>query len=274
MNVLLSFTTWLAPGLPYDLFDAIARVVSVEAGESYELTVEPKISGPTRPGEDLFSQGLTDIGFLCPPSYVWLRRPDVSSAVLAPVAPVFDDPRNRGRPVYYSDLVVAVDSGIRSLADLRGARVGYNDRSSLSGYFGLLHHLDQHGLDTGFFGSFRPVGSHFRALDLIADGRLDAAAIDTNVRRHWLAANPNGADRIRRITDIGPHPVQPIVMGSNVADRLMPSVIAALTGSAVRSVVAPFGVIGFASIADADFDRIEPMMSLDSQTEPRLESQT
>ena len=75
----LRFTTWLAPGLPRELFDAIASRVSTGLGRPYELTVESHLSGPLSDEDDRFAQGLTDIGFLCPPSYMWLvDRPEPS----------------------------------------------------------------------------------------------------------------------------------------------------------------------------------------------------
>ncbi|MDH3294169.1 MAG: phosphate/phosphite/phosphonate ABC transporter substrate-binding protein [Acidimicrobiia bacterium] len=242
LGFLLSFTAWLAPGLPLAMFDAIASAVSIEIGVDYTLTVEPKISGPTQHVDDLFARGVTDVGFLCPPSYVWLRQPSVTSVVLAPLAPVFDDIRDQGRPVYFSDLVVTTDSPYRRFTDLAGARVGYNDRSSLSGYFSLLHHLDEKGLDPGFFGGFDHVGSHVGALELITAGDLDAAAVDANVLRTWRTDNPGRADRVRSIADIGPHPVQPIVLRAAAAGRLLPPLVRALSHEATLESVARCGI--------------------------------
>ncbi|MEL7157656.1 MAG: hypothetical protein AAFN30_13790, partial [Actinomycetota bacterium] len=60
----LQFTTWLSPGLPVELFEAIASHVSRGLGRSHVLSVEPKLSGPLSPADDRFASGLTDVGFI------------------------------------------------------------------------------------------------------------------------------------------------------------------------------------------------------------------
>lgn len=252
----LVVTTWLSPGLPLGLFQAITDHLGEVLGVRTELTVESKISGPLKPEDDRFTLGLTDVGFLCPPAYVWLRRPPVDSVRLAPLAPVYDDPRNDGRPVYFSDIVVRQDAPFDRFDDLRGARFGYNDPSSLSGYLSVLGRLAESGLDTGFFGRFEQVGGHRDALDRILDGRLDAAAIDANVYRTWKADNPVAAGGLRSIDALGPHPVQPVVVGTALADRLVEPIGAALADPLLVDRVRCYGVVGFAPIMDTDFDMV------------------
>lgn len=249
-------TTWLAPGLPIGLFRAIADHLGEALDVATELTVESKISGPLKPEDDRFSLGLTDVGFLCPPAYVWLRNPPVDSVRLVPLAPVYDDPRNDGRPVYFSDVVVRNDAPFDSFDDLGGARFGYNDPSSLSGHLSVLSRLATGGLDAGFFGCFERVGGHHQALELIVDGRLDAAAIDANVWRTWKAGNPDAAAQLRSIDSLGPHPIQPVVVRTALAgDRLEP-ITAALADRSLIDRLRPHGVVGFGPIADHDFDAV------------------
>ena len=51
-----------------------------------------------------------DVGFMCAPGYLWLAERTPPSVELVGAACVFDDPRNAGRPVYFSDLIVPEDS--------------------------------------------------------------------------------------------------------------------------------------------------------------------
>lgn len=250
----LAVTTWLSPGLPVGLFQAIADHLGEALEVATELTVESKISGPLEPEDDRFSQGLTDVGFLCPPAYVWLRDPPVDSVRLVPLAPIHDDPRNDGRPVYFSDIVVRNDAPFERFDDLGGARFGYNDPSSLSGCLSVLSRLADQGLDPGFFGVFEHVGGHRDSLKGILDGRLDAAAIDANVWRTWSAANPDAAERLRSIDSLGPHPIQPVVVRTALADVLLEPIRAALSDPSLIARVRRYGVVGFGPIADHDFD--------------------
>lgn len=254
----LRFTTWLAPGLPLGLFDTIAARVSDALGRSYELSVEPKMSGPLSPEDDRFASGLTDVGFICPPSYLWLTGQARPSVRLVPFAPIYDDPRNGGRPTYGSDVVVRVDSEISGFADLAGRTVGYNERASLSGFVSVLLKLDQDGLGDDFFGEFRQVGSHRRALDLIEAGEIDAAAIDVNVLRTWLAERPDTEPTVHSVELLGPFPVQPVVVRAGADPELVDAVAAELVRPELIEQLRPYGIVGFGPVTEADYEVLRP----------------
>jgi ABC-type phosphate/phosphonate transport system substrate-binding protein len=257
----LRFTTWLAPGLPLALFETIAAHVSRGLGRSYELSVEPKISGPMSKADDRFASGLTDVGFICPPSYLWLTDGPDPSVSLVPVAPVHDDPRNGGEPTYVSDVVVRADAEIGGFADLAGKRVGFNERVSLSGFVSLLAKLDDEGLDADFFGELRQVGSHRRALALIEAGELDAAAIDANVLRAWRRERPDGGTALRSVDVLGPFPGQPVVVRTGAGPELVAAVAAELARSELGAAVRPFGVVGFGSVTHDDYADLRPAVN-------------
>ncbi len=258
----LLFTTWLAPGLPEPLFQVIAAHVSAGLGRSCELSVEPKISGPMRQEDNRFITGLTDVGFLCPPSFLWLTDGPAPSVTLVPLAPVYDDPRSEGRPVYFSDVVVRTESDIATFADLGGRRIGFNDHSSLSGYIGLLAELEAAGLDTTFFGEFVCVGSHRNALSMIAAGELDAAAIDSNVHLAWERESPARPGTTRSVASLGPHPAQPIVVRADAAEELVGPIVEQLRRPRVLASVRPYGIVGFAPISSADYESLRPACDL------------
>src|SRR5207249_922479 len=69
-----------------------------------------------------FAAGDIDAGFICGLPYVRL------AGVVHPLAaPVVDEPRYEGRPIYFSDVVVREDHAARCFADLRGASWCYNE---------------------------------------------------------------------------------------------------------------------------------------------------
>src|SRR5262245_8859388 len=156
----LRLLTYLAPGLPLALFEAVAARLARVLGVPTSLASDATRSAPEPGGPDPFGARAADVGFLCAPGYLWLAARRPPSVELVPAAFVFDDPRTRGRPVYFADLVVAPSSPARSLAELRGARWVYNDPCSLSGYFSVLAALAALGAGPGFFASQRALGSH------------------------------------------------------------------------------------------------------------------
>jgi len=264
----LQFTTWLSPGLPSGLFEVIADHVAQRLGREYELDVESTTSGPIHADDDRFSQGTTDIGFVCLPSYLWLTRGSAPKVELVPLAPVFADDRNQGQPTYVSDVVVRADSGIRSFAELAGRRVGYNERASLSGFVSLMSRLDRDGLGIEFFGDVQQVGSHQKALELIESGELDAAAIDANVLRGWCATQPDGGSALRSIDVLGPYPVQPIVVRAGVEPALAAVVAEQLCRPELLASVARFGVVGFGPVNHDDYTRLGPVVERANQLLP------
>ena len=158
-------------------------------------------SGPVRGGEDPFSMGAADVGFMCAPSFLWLREAENPSVELAGAAPVFRDDRTPGRPVYFSEVVVNRKRCIRSFVGLRGRSFAYNDPCSLSGYYNLLKKLSEMGEDRSFFDRIVCSRSHLNSLRMVAGGEVDAAAIDSNVLRLSVRSNPELRERLRVIRE-------------------------------------------------------------------------
>lgn len=85
--------------------------------------------------------------FALVPLAAGLRPPPVE---LLGVAPVFEDGRNLGRPVYFCDVIVRRDARIQTFAGLKCGSWAYNDAASWSGYYCLLEKLAESGADEGF----------------------------------------------------------------------------------------------------------------------------
>src|SRR5918998_1885582 len=178
----LRFITYLAPGIPQRLFEVIVDHVRRTLGyERTVLRVETRVSGPVRGTRDPFSSGEADVGFMCSPSFVWLRELRPPPVELLGVAPVFADARTSGRPVYFCDVVVRRDAQIRSFAELRGHSWTYNDACSLSGYYSLLDKLAGMGEDEGFLGRAFCSGSHLHSIEAVGFGGGGAAANRSHV---------------------------------------------------------------------------------------------
>ena len=80
----------------------------------------------------MISDGAIQAGFICGLPYVLLKQKQANIEVLA--APVMKNPRYSGKAVYFSDLIVSVDSDIKSISDLKGKIFVYNEKISNSGY--------------------------------------------------------------------------------------------------------------------------------------------
>jgi phosphonate transport system substrate-binding protein len=249
----IRFVTYLSPSIPQAFFEALAdHLQSYLGGERVSLRVETRVSGP-RSGDECTSFGHeVDVAFMCAPSFVWLRRLRPPPAELLGVAPVFDDERNAGRPVYFCDVIVRDDAPFQTFSDLRGSAWAYNDKSSLSGYYGLLEKLAESGEDESFFGSVTCSGSHLNSIEAVLQGQANAASIDSNVLRIKLQETPALRNTLRVIDSWGPYPIQPIVVNSNLHPHLKEQLRAAFFATneneRTRRVLQRFGLSHFVAV--------------------------
>ena len=249
----IRFVTYLSPSIPQAFFKALADHLQRSLGhEKVSLRIETRVSGP-RTGYECSTFGdKVDVAFMCAPSFIWLRRLRPPPAELLGVAPVFDDERNAGRPVYFCDVIVRDDAPIQTFSDLRGSAWAYNDKSSLSGYYGLLDKLAASGKDENFFGSVTCSGSHLNSIQAVLQGQADAAAIDSNVLRIRLRETPTLRNTLRVIESWGPYPIQPIVVNPNLhpnlKDQLRAAFFATNNNDRTRRMLQRFGLSHFVAV--------------------------
>jgi ABC-type phosphate/phosphonate transport system substrate-binding protein len=257
-TVELRFLSYLAPSLPRALFRGVVGHVAAATGMRTSLRFETRASGPRPGGPDPFSTGEVDVAFLCSPAWLWLSERRPSPVALVPAAPVFDDPRAGGRPVYFSDVVVRSDGPVRDFAGLAGRRFAYNDTCSLSGWLSLLQRLASTGAGPRFLGGVRASGSHLRSIDAVVSGSVDAAAIDSNVLALAMRRDPALASRLRVIESWGPYPIQPVVARAALPRPVRAAVAEALLtlhfDPAARRDLAAFGLARFAPTSAAAYE--------------------
>jgi phosphonate transport system substrate-binding protein len=258
----LRLITYLSPGLPLAFFQTIADAL----GPDTTLVADARASGPV-PGEvDPFTDARVDVGFMCAPAFLAMRRNVANPPVrLLGLAPVFDDPRADGKPLYHADVVVRADHPAETFADLRGVRVGYNDAISLSGRLALLLHLAKLGEDLSYFSDTVGTGSHDASLVALRDGLIDTATIDATTLRLRRNAEDPLATGVRVIEGLGPHPIQPIVIRADLAENQVTHVLDALSTlshtAEGRALLAPFGCIGFAPVTNASYEELDRLLT-------------
>lgn len=216
--------TFLAPGIPLEFFELVTEYLARTLGREIQLETDSRSSGPMHGVSDPFAVGLADIGFLCSPSYLYLRGQRRPSIELVPAAFVFHDERARGEAVYFSEVVVRADHQVREFEDLAGCTWGYNDDCSLSGYFAALQKLAEIGCGADYFGRRVQTGSHDASIEAVLNGAIDAAAIDSTVLARARRERPGLGERLRVVESWGPFPIQPIVvrreLGQTLAARI------------------------------------------------------
>jgi phosphonate transport system substrate-binding protein len=255
MTVPLRFATFLAPNM-VPVYRLLAERIGRRLGRPVELVVGRSF--------DQFEAGAADLGVICGLPYVWLaaRRPPPVEPL---AAPVLAGARYGGRPVYYSDVIVGLDSPITRLEELEGRSWAYNEPASHSGHTVTLHSLVAMGARPGFLGPVIEAGFHQRAIRLVHNGSVDAAAIDSQVLAIELRDHPRLADGLRVVGAFGPSTIQPVVAASRLPAPLKHEVrelLITLADDPAARPVLDYGLIDrFDPIGDAAYDDIRAMLA-------------
>jgi len=217
---------------------------------------------PWREREAMLDAGRIHLCWICGLPYVWKAdAPDAS--IEASAVPVMLNARYAGQPVYLSDVVVRRDSALDAFADLRGASWAYNEPGSHSGYNVVRHPLSQLGFSRGYFGRVVESGSHQASLAMIANGTIDASAIDSTVLEEELRRFPDLESEIRTVATLGPSPMPPWVLHKSVPAALRAAVTRALLdmhdAPEGRAILARWGISHFAAVSDDYYDPIRTM---------------
>ncbi len=158
------------------------------------------------PLSELWSRRDLACGFMCGFPFVRSEYPPAPVAAPVPVnAPV------PGQPVYATRLVVRADSGLDTLEDTFGRRLGYTVEDSHSGYNALRHHLLPYRLarDADLYkASVGPLYTPRRVIETLLAGEIDVGPLDGYALDLMLRHEPSLAGRIRVIatTEAAPIP--------------------------------------------------------------------
>jgi phosphonate transport system substrate-binding protein len=254
MTTPLRFATFLAPNMA-----PVYRFLADRIGRRLDRKVELVVGRSF----DQFEQGEADLGVICGLPYVWLaaRRPPPVEPL---AAPILRGARYAGRPIYYSDVIVRHDSPITCLEELEGRSWAYNEPASHSGHTVTLYSLIRLGARPGYLGKVVEAGFHQRAIRLVAAGRVDAAAIDSQVLAIELRDHPQLAG-LRVIGALGPSTIQPVVAANRLPDRLKDQVrdlLVTLADDPAARPVLGYGLIDrFTPVGDAAYDDIRAMLA-------------
>ena len=111
---------------------------------------------------------------------------------------------------YYSVIVTRQDDPATCLEQLSGYVVAFNAPESQSGYAALLSALAPLARTARFFSASVEVGTHRSAIQAVANGEADVAAIDVVSWRLAMDHEP-AAKRLRILTHTVPSPGLPLI---------------------------------------------------------------
>ena len=242
--------------------ELVCRLTAEYLAAKLDLRIE-YISGiPWQERERRFDRGEIEILWLC--GWPYVDKIDALRADMELLAvPVPAGTRYDNQPIYFSDVVVKLQSRFNSFAQLRAAAWAFNEPRSHSGYNVVRAHLAELGMRRGFFGRVIESGAHSASMEMILSGRVDGAAIDSTVLEWLLSERPDLAGQIRVIETIGPSPIPPWVIAKRVPPQLRCELRALLLhmhqDDCGRDILDRGRLRRFALAQDGDYDPIRTM---------------
>ena len=263
--------------IPYDrssLHLAVGSILTPEQGYRYyqqlidflaeqlDMDISVVDPGNYQKLNHFLESGRVDVAFVCSGPYV---EGHDRFGLLLLAAPVV-----KGKPVYYSNLIVPSRSAARTLADLRGKTFAFTDPKSNSGCLVVKARLAQMGfVPEEFFSSITHTYAHDRSIHAVADHMVDGAAVDSLIWDYLAAAEPRLASQVRVLEQYGPYGIPPVVASPKLDPKLREKIRQVLLNihksAKGRSILQAMRVDRFALVEDKDYQAIRELLTPNRQ---------
>lgn len=198
-------------------------------------------------GIDAVANGDIDFSRLGPVAYVLAKRKNPALTLLAGEA-------HEGEKLFPAVMVVARDSPIKSVADLRGKRFAFGDPSSTSGRYLPQAELAKAGITARDLASYEYLGRHDKVVFAVASGRFDAGATNVNTFEKYTEAKS-----LRELVRY-PSPTHAWVARSKLDPALVKALRKALLDMTDPQLTELIDRNGFLPATDADYDELRRVM--------------
>jgi len=193
----------------FTLYQQLADYMGEKLGRPVEL-----VQGKTYAEiNDLVKSGDVALALVCTNPYLQGQQDFGMELLVAPLV--------QGEPYYYSLLIVRRDLDVSSLEELRGVTFAFTDPLSNTGRLAPLYQLALRGeTPESFFSRSIFTYSHDNSIRSVADGIVDAAAVDSLVYDYLPVTEPDMMARIKVIEKWGPFGINPFVVNPGLDPAL------------------------------------------------------
>lgn len=206
----------------------------------------------------LVQSGKVDAAFVCGGPYVDGHEAFGMELLAAPQA--------YNGTVYFSYIIVAADSPIKKLQDLRGKSFAFTDPLSNSGKLAPTYMLAKMGqTPKRFFSKVIYTGTHDKSIRSVAEKLVDGAAVDSLIWEYANRKDPEFTAKTKIIEKSPPYGIPPVVvrpgMDPRLKERLRDIFLNAHQDAKGREILNNMMIEKFVRIDDRAYDSIREMKS-------------
>lgn len=183
----------------------LAQHLSAKLGRPVELRTVDTWEGLAKS----LANGETDLALMGPWGYV-LAHHTAKAQVVSTI--LYD-----GKPEYFALIVTNPDSGIKTVADLKGRTFAFGDKGSTSGYLIPLHYFNSQGIDPETYFSKVLYTKHQAIETQVASGQLDAGADYNRNRNAMIEQGLLKAERSKIIWQSPPLPNDAFAVSESIS---------------------------------------------------------
>ena len=214
---------------------------------------------------EMLRSGQLEAAFVCSGPYVDGHRQFGLELLAAPQA--------YGAAVYHSYIIVPKESPVASFAGLRGSRFAFTDPLSNSGKLVPTYMLARmNETPETFFREIIFTKSHDKSIKAVAQGVVDAAAVDSLIWEYLNATAPEVTSRTRILEKSPPYAIPPLVVPPGLDPELKEKLKAAFLNAhddpRGREILAKMRIDRFVVIDDRAYDSVREMQDWIAKRQP------
>jgi phosphonate transport system substrate-binding protein len=204
----------------------------------------------------LLETGNVDAAFICAGPYVEGKKKFGMELLAMPLV--------KGKPLYFSYIIVHKDSSIKNLQGLRGKTFAFADPKSNSGKLVPTYMLARmNETPESYFSRFEFTYGHDKSIRAVAEKLVDGAAVDSLIWEYAARRTPELTAQTRIIARSEPYGIPPIVVRPGIdpelKKRLRDVLISAADEPEGREILAGMMIERFVAGDDKNYDSIRSM---------------
>jgi len=206
----------------------------------------------------LLETGNVDAAFVCAGPYVEGKTKFGMELLAMPLV--------KGKPKYFSYIIVHKDSPIKNFQGLRGKTFAFADPKSNSGKLVPTYMLARmNETPESYFSRFEFTYGHDKSIRAVAEKLVDGAAVDSLIWEYAARRSPEQTAQTRIIATSEPYGIPPVVVRPGIdpelKKRLLETLLSAANDPEGKEILDGMMIDSFVAGDDRNYDSIRTMNS-------------